>query len=188
MFKEKTIKLIFISSAYFGKEGFVISNKDRIPGKDLVPSDLKRFKDLTLSHSVIIGRKTWDSIGRKPLSHCQNIIISRNPQAITAKGFSYNMIVVDSFERAISVAITKTVWVIGGAEIFALALPYADFIHQTRVDEPLELEGNIFFPDPILEKYWKQIHIEFFNPGQKETPKDTLRTWYYIFKRKRKKS
>ena len=108
-----------------------------------LPADLKRFKALTLGHPVIMGRKTWDSILAtlgKPLPGRTSIVLTRKPGAALP-----GATVVDSMAAAIAAAGTvNEVCVIGGAEIYALALPLADRLHLTQIDA--DVEGDTFFP------------------------------------------
>jgi dihydrofolate reductase len=104
-----------------------------------LPADLKRFKELTWGRPIIMGRKTYESIGR-PLPGRRNIVISRRP-GLTLDG----CIVVDSVEKAFeSAADADEVAVIGGAEIFERTLPMADVIHLTRIHA--DVKGDIYFP------------------------------------------
>ncbi len=105
-----------------------------------LPGDLPRFKKLTLGHPVIMGRKTWDSIGRA-LPQRRNIVITRNAtwQADSAE-------VAASLAAALaSVVGEPKVFVIGGAQIYAQALPLADELVLTEIDA--EFEGDAFFPE-----------------------------------------
>lgn len=106
-----------------------------------ISDDLKRFKSLTMGHPIIMGRKTYESIG-KPLPSRTNIVITRNPD-FQAEG----CVVVDSIEKAIEEGgkLDKEVFVIGGGEIYRQAFPYADKLHMTAVES--DAEGNVFFPD-----------------------------------------
>ena len=117
--------------------------KNRVIGADNklpwhLSDDLKRFKELTMGHTLIMGRKTFDSIGR-PLPGRVNIVVSRNP-SLSIPG----AIVVPSLEDAIANTKGETAYVIGGSEIFAKALPLADHIDLTQIDA--EVEGDVFFP------------------------------------------
>lgn len=108
-----------------------------------IPEDLKRFKALTLGHPVIMGRKTWDSLGR-PLPGRLNIVISRDP-AYRAEG----ALVVHSLSQAIERAVmqnehTEEIFIIGGAEIFQWALPLAQRLQLTEIDA--DIEGDVHFP------------------------------------------
>jgi len=105
-----------------------------------LPADLKYFKQKTLSKPVIMGRKTFESIGQ-PLPKRQNIIITRN-KTYTKDGVD----IVHSLDEAL--AMTKDeaeVMIIGGAEIFTAALPLARRMHLTHID--LTTEGDTFFPE-----------------------------------------
>ncbi len=106
-----------------------------------ISDDLKRFKTLTTGHPIIMGRKTYESIG-KPLPNRTNIIITRN-QDFKAEG----VIITSSIDEAIKKAaeIDSQIFVIGGGQIYAQALPYIDKIYMTYVD--IEAEGDAFFPD-----------------------------------------
>ncbi len=115
-----------------------------------IPEDLKRFKKLTQNHAVIMGRKTYESIGR-PLPNRTNIIISRN-RGWTPDG----CLVADSIETAINLAkktiinnlssiIKDEIFIIGGGQIYKEALPYADKLYLTVVDGTAE--ADTFFPD-----------------------------------------
>lgn len=104
-----------------------------------ISEDLKFFKRTTLGHPVIMGRKTWDSIGR-PLPGRRNIVITRNPQW-NAQGAESAL----SFPEALALLEPGAkVFVIGGAEIYAQALAYADELILTEIDA--EFEGDAFFP------------------------------------------
>jgi dihydrofolate reductase len=126
---------------------------NRVIGKDgkmpwHLSEDLKRFRRLTMGHHIVMGRKTWESIGRL-LPGRKHIIISRRP--------GYGMpgaTVVDSIDAAIAAARGDSeIFVIGGGEIYALVLPFADRILATEIDR--EYEGDARFPE--LEKgRWRE--------------------------------
>ena len=106
-------------------------------------SDLKRFKELTTGHPIIMGRKTYESIGR-PLPNRTNIIVSR-ASTYAPDGCT----VVHSFEAALAAAKdadTEKVFVIGGGEIYREALPFADTLALTRIDAE-DPEADVFFPE-----------------------------------------
>jgi dihydrofolate reductase len=109
-----------------------------------IPEDLKRFKQLTQGHAVIMGRKTYESIGR-PLPNRTNIIITRD-QSFRAP----NCIIYHSFEDVIKDINSGKinggeVFIIGGGQIFELALPYADKLYLTIVEGTYD--ADTFFPD-----------------------------------------
>jgi dihydrofolate reductase len=106
-----------------------------------IPDDLKRFKTLTMGHAIIMGGNTFISIG-KPLPGRTNIVATRVPLSHTE-----GTIVVDSIEDAIARAKAveeEEIFVIGGAQIYAASLPFADLLHLTLIDD--EKEGDVFFP------------------------------------------
>ena len=104
-----------------------------------LPDDLRRFKALTMGSPVIMGRRTWDSIGR-PLPGRQNIVVSRDAGLAIA-----GCTVVDSLDAALAAArAARESFVIGGAEIYRLALPIADTMHLTCVHATVG--ADTFFP------------------------------------------
>ena len=117
-----------------------------------LPDDMKRFKSLTMGKPVIAGRKTYDSIG-KPLPGRRNIVISRQA-GLKIAGCE----VVGSFVDALSICgEASDVAVIGGAEIYRLALPLTDTIHLTRLHATLE--GDVFFPS-LDPSQWREVACE----------------------------
>lgn len=132
----------------------VIGMNNKMPWH--IPADFKHFKELTMGKPCIMGRKTYESIKTqlgKPLPGRNSIIISR-------KGFDEpSAIVVSSLERAIDDAQLLTgdeIMVIGGSQIYALALPLADRIYLTRVHQ--EPEGDAFFPEFGAD--WVEVDYE----------------------------
>lgn len=117
-----------------------------------LPDDLRRFKALTLGKPVVMGRRTWDSIGR-PLPGRQNIVVSRDPgRAIDGAT------VVGTLEAALAAAgDAPEVCVIGGAEIYRLALPLADTIERTEVHA--DVGADTFFP-PLDPSDWEEVARE----------------------------
>ena len=111
------------------------------------PEDMKRFRSATKGHAVIMGRATWDSIG-KPLPGRRNIVISRDA-ALRIEGCE----VVTSLERAIALAREHDPepCVLGGGQIYAAALPLATRLILTYVEQ--EYEGDAYFPE-IDEREW----------------------------------
>ena len=126
----------------------VAFGKDRIIGKnnDLVwkgvPGDLKRFKEITTGHPIIMGRKTFESIGNKPLSNRINIVITRNPE-LKIEG----CVVCSSLEEAIKKAsdIDEQIFIIGGGQIYKQAINLTDRLYITLIDAGAD--GNVLFPD-----------------------------------------
>jgi dihydrofolate reductase len=117
-----------------------------------LPDDLKRFKQLTVGKPIVMGRLTWESIG-KPLPDRQNIVISRDPD-FEAEGCH----VVGSPELALALAgDADEIMVIGGGHIYRAFLPLADRIYLTRVDA--EIEGDAKFPELDMDE-WHLIASE----------------------------
>lgn len=117
-----------------------------------LPDDLKRFKALSLGKPVVMGRRTFDSIGR-PLPGRTNIVVSRQP-GLAIDG----AIVTGSFDDALAAAgAAPEIVVIGGAEIFRQALPRTDTIHLTRVHA--RVDGDVFFPELDPAK-WRETAVE----------------------------
>ncbi|MCW0209080.1 MAG: dihydrofolate reductase [Achromobacter sp.] len=127
-----------------------IGRDNALPWK--LPGDLAHFKRSTLGSPIIMGRKTWDSLGR-PLPGRSNIVISRNP-GFGAEG----SILVPSLEAAIDACgDVAEAFVIGGAQIYAQALPLAQRVLATEVHA--EVEGDAFFP--LLPSFqWKETARE----------------------------
>ena len=115
-------------------------------------NDLKRFKAITMGKPIVMGRKTWDSIGRA-LPGRQNIVITRQSDFI-AEGCD----VVGSVAQALAAAgDTDEVMVIGGSQVYELFLPDADRIYLTRVHA--EVEGDAFLPRTTLDE-WHEVARE----------------------------
>lgn len=123
-----------------------------------ITEDFAHFKAVTLGHSVIMGRKTYESIGR-PLPRRRNVVISRN-QALRIEGCE----MAASLEEAITMCEgEEELFVIGGGEIYRQAMPMADKLYITHVD--VVVEGDTRFPeiDPVL---WEEISREEFERGR----------------------
>ena len=126
----------------------VIGNDGKIPW--FIKGELKRFKELTLNHNVVMGRKTFDSIG-KILEQRNNVIISKNT-SLVVEGAK----VVSSFEDALTVCDNrKDTFIIGGSKIYEIALSYSEYLILTIIDK--KFEGDTFFPKYDLSR-WKLIN------------------------------
>jgi dihydrofolate reductase len=129
---EKTITLI----AAMGKNR-AIGLDGRMPWH--IPAELQHFKQATMHKAILMGRKTWQSIGR-PLPGRQNIVISRNPNFV-ATGAD----VTDSLKGALSASNSDEVMIIGGGQLYELALPIAKRMILTLID--IEPEADTWFPE-----------------------------------------
>lgn len=128
--------------------------KENALGKDNqliwhLPADLKRFKKVTLNHHIIMGRKTYESLG-KPLPNRTTIIITRNPN-FKAEG----CIVVNSLQNALDAAKEdKNPYILGGADIYKQAIEIADILDLTFVHH--KFDADAFFPE-INFNNWEEI-------------------------------
>lgn len=133
-----------------------------------LPADLKHFKELTSGHPIIMGRKTYDSIGR-PLPNRRNIVITRQ-SGLTIP----NVEVVLSLKEAISICKAENeVFLIGGAEIYKQALAFTNTIYLTKVHQ--NYEADVFFPE-LKENEWKEIAKEYHQADEKNNVAYTFST------------
>lgn len=124
-----------------------------------LPADLKRFKKVTSNHHVIMGRKTFESLG-KPLPNRTNIIITRNSNFKAA-----GCIIVNSLQHAIEVSKEdENPFILGGAEIYMQAIEIADKLDLTFVHH--QFDADAFFPK-IDTSVWKEIYKEDFKADKK---------------------
>ena len=122
----------------------VIGAGNRMPWH--LPADLKRFKETTMGHPVVMGRRTFDAIGRRALPGRRNIVMSRG--ALAVPGFECA-----TTPRALGRLVGDArFFVIGGAEIYRLLLPFADTIYRTLIE--IELDGDVLFPE-LDEREWR---------------------------------
>ncbi|MBO6548030.1 MAG: dihydrofolate reductase [Rhizobiales bacterium] len=146
-------------------ENGIIGNNNELPWR--LPSDLKRFRKLTMGKPIVMGRKTFLSIG-KPLDGRANIILSRD-KSFSAEG----AFVVDSVEAALELGQEKAelsgadeIMIIGGAEIYAAFMPHVTRLYYTLVHaEPL---GDASFPLNDFSN-WKEISRELVKAGPKDS-------------------
>ena len=147
-------KLALIVAA---SENDVIGINDDLPWR--LSADLKKFKSLTMGHAIVMGRKTFDSIGRL-LPGRQTVIITRN-QDFQFEGAT----VVHSIEDAIDACRDQEIaFLTGGAEIYRLGLPLVDEIYLTRVHT--EIDGDTFLPAIDWEQF-QLIETETFKADEK---------------------
>jgi dihydrofolate reductase len=140
----------------------VIGRGNALPWR--LRDDLRSFVHKTLGHHVIMGRKQYASMGQ-PLPRRPNIVISRNPD------FRADCPVVGSLERALELAraaAESEAFIIGGAEIYALALPLADTFYRTRV--LAAVSGDVFFPDFDPSEWDVRVESEHAADERNEHP------------------
>lgn len=118
-----------------------------------VPADLKRFKELTKGGVVIMGRKTFESLGCKPLPDRMNIVISREHANVKSKAVTGDLWTSTNLEDALAIAARRsksrnndTIWIIGGGEIYYQTMPYVDAIEHTLIKTEI-VDGNAFYPE-----------------------------------------
>ena len=128
----------------------VIGARNALPWR--LPEDLARFKALTMGHAMVMGRRTWDSIGRT-LPGRQSIVVTRE-RGFVAPGAD----VAHSLDEALSlVRMPEPVFCIGGADLFRLALPRADVVHVTEIDR--DFAGDTFWT-PLDRTRWREVARE----------------------------
>ena len=126
----------------------VIGKDNRLPWH--LPADLKLFKKRTMGSTVIMGRRTFQSIG-KPLEGRENFVISR-----TLRAGGEHLQSFDSVEKAVQAVKTKEAYIIGGEEIFKQTLHLIDGIYLTRIDK--EYEGDAFYPG--IPDHFEEVEVE----------------------------
>jgi len=148
-----------------------------------MPADMKHFKETTSGRTVIMGRKTFESIG-KPLPNRKNIVITRDknylshgPTPVRAGGAQAGVDIAHSLEEALSLSRTvldsnTEVFIIGGAEIYKQALPLADKLYITHIDA-IDKDADTFFPE-IIPIVWNEVSRE-------EHKKDSENLYDYTF-------
>ncbi len=148
-------------------ENGVIGRGGGLPWR--LPDDLKYFKRMTVDHTVIMGRKTYDEV-KRPLPNRRNVVISRDP-AFRPAGVT----VVPNLEEALALgANEEEVFVIGGGEIYRLAMPGADRLYLTIVHA--SVEGDTYFP-PFDDQAWA-LEDELHHPSDERHPFSfTFRTY-----------
>ena len=153
-------------------------DRDRGIGRDngllvRLPEDMARFKALTLGHTVIMGRKTWDSIPVKfrPLVQRRNLVLSRQP-GLRLEGAE----VFATLDAALAACgADEAVFVMGGAQVYALSLPRADALELTEIDA--RFEADAFFP-PVAPQVFAEVSRE-----RHHSPADRGHDWHYDFVR-----
>ena len=157
----------------------VATAKNNVIGKDndipwYLPTDLKYFKKQTLNRHIIMGRNSFESIG-KPLPKRTNIVVTRNPFYVAT-----GCIVVHSIAEGLKIAEQNgetEAFIIGGGKIYEQSVDLWDKLYLTEVD--LEVEGDVYFPEIDFSK-WEEISCE----AHKKNEKDTADFTFKVFERK----
>jgi dihydrofolate reductase len=152
-------------------------DRKRAIGKDNqlpwhLPADLKFFKKMTTGHPILMGRKTYQSIG-KPLPGRRNVIITQDPN-FTAEGCE----IVHSAREAAAQFQQEELFVIGGSEIFRLFLPQADRMYVTRIEH--EFAANTYFPEINMQE-WLLVS----NEQGIQDEKNPYEYYFQLYERKR---
>lgn len=129
----------------------VIGKDGALPWR--IPEDMRHFKALTIGRPCIMGRKTWDSLPRKPLPGRENIVVTRDPRFL-AEGAAVFHSLEDAFARACG---ATEICVIGGTEIYKATLPFATRIHLTEVHG--DFAGDAVLP-PFDKTVWRETARE----------------------------
>ena len=135
-----------------------------------LPEDLKYFKKMTMGHPIIMGRKTYESIG-KPLPNRTNIVVSRKED-----WFEEGILIVPSIKDAIKHAkkINEQIFIIGGGNIYEQTIDWADCLKITQVD--CQTEADAFFPN-IDENIWQKTDEIHHPKDEKHTYDFSFQTW-----------
>jgi dihydrofolate reductase len=151
----------------------VIGRRGALPWR--LPADLARFKQRTLGHAVIMGRRTWDTLNGRPLSQRTNIVLTRDPRLRLPEGVR----AAASLEQALELARrshpgSDEIFVAGGAEIYRAALPIAQRIDMTWIDVEIS-DGDAFFPPFEQDASWRLTQ-------EAAHPADERHAWPFHFR------
>jgi dihydrofolate reductase len=136
-----------------------------------LPADMKFFKNTTWAMPVIMGRKTFEALG-KPLAGRYNIVISRNAD-FKAGGVVRVNDLYGALEAA-EIMKTKEIFIIGGGQVYAQAMPVTDRVYLTRVHA--DLEGDAFFPE-LKQEEWHIVNKNDFEKDDKHAYDYSFETW-----------
>jgi dihydrofolate reductase len=160
----------------------VAATRNQVIGRDNdmpwhLPADLRYFKQRTLGKPIIMGRKTWESLGR-PLPGRLNIVVSRQADTVL-EGAEVFTDLQAAIARGQAWAVEQgvdEVMLIGGGQLYQQALALAQRVYLTRID--LELEGDTFFP-VLDELQWQQVDAQV-HPAHESEPGYTFEVWQRI--------
>lgn len=124
----------------------VIGIDNHLPWR--IPADLRRFQELTTGHTVVMGRKTMESIGR-PLPGRENIVLS---QSLKTALSGYTLM--RDVDEVLTIAKTRLVWIIGGESVYRAFLPHADRLYLTQI--MADFDGDAYFPDYTADD-WRPV-------------------------------
>lgn len=154
-----------VSAVVAASDNGVIGRDGGLPWH--VSSDMKLFKEITLGKPVIMGRRTWESLPRRPLPGRRNIVVTRQHD-FPAEGAE----LAHSVEHALAMcAGEEEVSIIGGGQIYADAMPRTDRIYLTRIH--LEADGDTLLPE-LADSDWKEVERRSFAKGERDDADFTL--------------
>jgi len=162
-------KIVVISFIVATSENNVIGKDNKLPW--CLPTDMRYFKNVTWGMPVIMGRKSFESLG-KALKGRTNIVVTRNKDW-HAEGTQ----VVQSIDQAITLAAqtdAKEIFIIGGAEIFKEAMPVANRIYLTRIHH--HFDGDAYFPE-VSDAEWTLVQSRFCDADEKNQYPHTFQVW-----------
>jgi dihydrofolate reductase len=145
----------------------IIGRNGKLPWH--ISADLKRFKQITMGKPVVMGRKTWEGLPKRPLPGRQNIVVTRQ-RGYQAEG---GLVVTDVAAALAAAGQVEEVAVIGGGEIFREVFPLAQRIYLTEVD--LEVDGDTHFPR-LAPGEWREVAREVHSAGPNDSAGFVLRT------------
>ncbi len=158
---EKPIKLSLIAArarnGAIGKDGKLLWR---------LADDLAFFKSTTLDHPIIMGRKTWESLPKRPLPGRENIILTRDwsYQAPGARVFTALRPAIETGKALAQAGGKREVFIIGGEALYAASLPMADLVYLTEVEA--EIDGDAFFPD-FDEARFEELSVARFEADER---------------------
>ncbi|QQO38680.1 dihydrofolate reductase [Bacillus phage BCPST] len=145
----------------------VIGNNGSLPWGRSLPYDLKRFKELTEGHIVVMGRKTFESLGSKPLPNRENVVLTSNPAAYKNGKYLYH---VDSVERVFNeydlVSGNQDLWIIGGMNVYKQFMPYVQELYVTVVGS--QFEGDTQIDDDFRDELANNFTYELLEEKNKD--------------------
>ena len=153
-------------------QNFAIGKNDQLPWR--LPNDLKRFKQLTIGHKVILGRKTFESIG-KPLPNRTSIVLSRDKNSIQIPG----VFVASSLKEALDLCLGENeIFILGGSQVYKEFLPLAHQLDLTSVKTKVS-DADAFFPQ-FNQTEWKKVEeIQYFS-DEKNQFDHSFQTWLRV--------
>lgn len=154
-----------VSAVVAASENGIIGRDGGLPWH--VSSDLKLFKEITLGKPVIMGRRTWESLPRKPLPGRRNVVITRN-KTYKAEGAE----VAASIDEALALcAGEEEVSIIGGGQVYADAMGRTDRVYLTRIH--MSVDGDTYLPE-MPDDEWREVERRVFDKGEKDDAAFTL--------------